>query len=78
MVRAPVFYIGSLGSKRTHGRRLERLRAKNFTDAELARIHSPVGLDIGAKSPAEIAISIMAEVTQARRAQPAPAQGAAA
>ena len=78
VLRAPVFYIGSLGSKRTHGKRLERLRAKNFTEDEIARIHAPVGLDIGAKSPAEIAISIMAEVTQARRMPSAPAKGAAA
>lgn len=72
-LRAPVFYVGALGSRRTHRLRLERLRAQGFTDAELARIHAPIGLAIGARSPAEIAISIMAEVTRARRAPPAPA-----
>ncbi len=66
-MRSPVFYIGALGSKRTHQRRLDRLREAGFSDAELGLIHSPVGLPIGAGSPAEIAIAIMAEVTQARR-----------
>ena len=75
-VRAPVFYIGALGSRRTHGKRLERLRAKGYSEAELARIHAPIGLAIGARSPAEIAVSIMAEVTQVRRMPPEPAGGA--
>ena len=76
-VRAPVFYIGALGSRRTHGKRLERLRAKGFSEAELGRIHAPVGLAIGARSPAEIAVSIMAQVTQVRRVPPEPAGGGA-
>lgn len=57
------FYIGALGSRKTHGRRLERLKAQGVSDAALARIHAPIGLDIGAVSPAEIAVAIMAEIT---------------
>jgi xanthine dehydrogenase accessory factor len=57
------FYIGALGSKRTHATRLERLKSNGATDAQLARIHAPIGLDIGAVSPAEIAVSILAEIT---------------
>jgi len=61
---ADPFYIGALGSRKTHGKRLDRLRAAGFDDATLARIHAPVGLDIGAVSPAEIAISVLAELTR--------------
>ncbi len=61
------FYIGSLGSKKTHAARLGRLKRMGFSDAELARIHGPVGLGIGALTPAEIAIAIMAQITQVRR-----------
>lgn len=61
------FYIGSLGSKKTHQARLNRLKRMGFSDAELARIHGPVGLGIGALTPAEIAIAIMAQITQVRR-----------
>lgn len=57
------FYIGALGSKKTHATRLERLKSQNTSDAQLARIHAPIGLAIGAVSPAEIAISILAEIT---------------
>ncbi|MBX3523926.1 MAG: XdhC family protein, partial [Xanthobacteraceae bacterium] len=57
------FYIGALGSKRTHATRLERLKSNGASDAQLARIHAPIGLDIGAVSPAEIAVSILAEIT---------------
>jgi xanthine dehydrogenase accessory factor len=57
------FYIGALGSRKTHARRLERLKAQGIGDNELARIHAPIGLDIGAVSPPEIAVSIMAEIT---------------
>lgn len=70
-LRSDAFYIGSLGSRGNHARRLGRLREQGFDDAVLARIHGPVGLDIGARSPAEIAVSILAEVTAALR-QPRP------
>ncbi len=66
-LNAPVFYLGCLGSSRTHAKRLERLRAAGITEAQIARIHAPVGLDIGAKTPAEIAISVLAQVTQVLR-----------
>jgi xanthine dehydrogenase accessory factor len=64
---SPAFYIGALGSKRTHAARLARLKARGFTDDALARIHGPVGLAIGAKSPAEIAVSILAQMTERLR-----------
>jgi xanthine dehydrogenase accessory factor len=67
------FYIGSLGSTRTHGKRLDRLKAEGFSDAALKRIHGPIGLSIGAKSPAEIAISILAQITEALHAKEVPA-----
>lgn len=63
-LRSEAFYIGSLGSKKTHAGRVERLTAEGFSEAEIARIHAPIGLYIGGKSPAEIAISIMAQVTE--------------
>jgi xanthine dehydrogenase accessory factor len=66
-LRSPAFYIGALGSKQTHARRLERLKANGFSDAELARIHGPIGLNIGARSPAEIAVAILGEMTQVLR-----------
>lgn len=66
-LRADVFYLGCLGSTRTHAKRVRRLEEAGFTADAIARIHAPVGLDIGAKSPAEIAIAIMAEITQTLR-----------
>ncbi len=66
-LRSDAFYIGALGSQKTHGARLERLRREGWGDEDFARIRAPVGLAIGAKSPAEIAVAIMAEVTAALR-----------
>ncbi len=64
------FYIGALGSRKTHGRRLERLKAQGLSDAALARIHAPIGLEIGAVSPSEIAVAIMGEITARLRQSP--------
>jgi xanthine dehydrogenase accessory factor len=61
------FYIGALGSKKTHARRLDRLKAGGIPEAALARIHAPIGLPIGAVSPSEIAVAIMAEITASLR-----------
>jgi xanthine dehydrogenase accessory factor len=61
------FYIGALGSKKTHARRLERLKAQGVTEAALTRIHAPIGLAIGAVSPPEIAVAIMGEITASLR-----------
>jgi xanthine dehydrogenase accessory factor len=66
-LRLPVFYIGALGSKKTHARRVERLTAQGFAPEAIARIHAPVGLAIGARTPAEIAVSIMAQITATLR-----------
>lgn len=71
------FYIGALGSRKTHAKRLERLRAQGASEADLARIHAPIGLDIGAVSPAEIAVSIMAEITAQLRLPPKEKEQAA-
>ncbi|HJT06214.1 MAG TPA: XdhC family protein [Stellaceae bacterium] len=76
-LRSEAFYIGALGSKKTHAARLKRLEAQGFSEAELGRIHGPVGLDINAVSPAEIAVSIMAQVTQVLRAEPGSGREAA-
>ena len=61
------FYIGALGSKKTHAKRVERLKQAGLTDADIARIHAPIGLDIDAVSPSEIAVAIMAEITRTLR-----------
>ena len=71
------FYIGALGSRKTHAKRAERLRAQGASDADIARIHAPIGLDIGAVSPSEIAVSIMAEITAQLRLPPKEKEQAA-
>ncbi len=76
-LRSDCFYIGALGSKKTHAKRLERMRAKGFDDDALARIHAPIGLDIGAVSPAEIAVSIVGEIVRALRRKPLRSEPAA-
>lgn len=63
----PVFYIGALGSTRTHAKRLQRLEEAGVSAADRARIHGPAGLSIGARTPAEIAISVLAQITQQLR-----------
>ncbi len=68
-LRSDCFYIGTLGSKKTQAARAARMKAAGFDDAALARVHGPVGLNIGAKSPAEIAVSILAEMTLVLRGE---------
>ncbi|MFZ0847301.1 MAG: XdhC family protein [Pseudolabrys sp.] len=70
------FYIGALGSKKTHAKRVERLKAAGVSDAAVARIHAPIGLPIGAVSPAEIAIAIMGQITERLRKRPEQAEAA--
>ena len=65
-LKSNAFYIGSLGSKKTHNARIQRLKRANYTDAEISKIHGPVGLSIGAKSPQEIAISIISQIISKR------------
>jgi xanthine dehydrogenase accessory factor len=65
-LKSPAFYVGAIGSRANNAKRRERLRLFDVTDAELARLHGPVGLYIGSKTPAEIAISILAELTAAK------------
>ncbi len=77
-LKSDAFYIGALGSTRTHAKRVARLKEAGFSDEQIAKIASPVGLDIGAKSPAEIATSIMAEIVAAKHGKSFPKKKAAA
>jgi xanthine dehydrogenase accessory factor len=70
------FYIGALGSKKTHAKRVARLKEAGLSDADVARIHAPIGLAIGAVSPAEIAVSIVGEITQRLRVKSEKAEAA--
>ena len=71
------FYIGALGSRKTHARRVDRLKQQGLTEADISRIHAPIGLDIGAVSPAEIAVAIMAQITERLREEPQAERAAA-
>ena len=73
LLNSKVFYIGALGSRKTHTRRLERLARMGFTEAQISRIFAPIGLDIGAANPQEIALSIMAEIVGVQHGQSLPA-----
>jgi xanthine dehydrogenase accessory factor len=68
-LNAGCFYVGALGSRKTHGKRMERLLAAGFTDEQISRIRAPIGLAIGAASPAEIAVAVLAEVIGALRSR---------
>ena len=73
-LRADCFYIGALGSRKTHAKRVERMMAEGFTPEDLSRIHAPIGLDIGSVSPAEIAVSVLGEIIAALRKKPLRAE----
>jgi len=75
---AGCFYVGALGSRKTHAKRVERLLGLGASAAAVETIHAPIGLDIGAASPAEIAVAVLAEVIRALRSRGAPAKAAAA
>jgi xanthine dehydrogenase accessory factor len=68
-LRSPAFYVGAIGSRKTQADRRARLLARGFTEAEVARIHGPIGLDLGGRQPAEIAVAIVAEITRERHSQ---------
>ena len=66
-MQADAFYIGALGSTRTHAKRVDRMKKAGYTNAQIARIHGPIGLDIGAADPSEIAVAILAQMTAVLR-----------
>ncbi len=66
ILNKPVFYVGALGSRKTHAKRVERLRGYGLSEAQINRIHGPIGLDIGANTPEEIALSILAQIVKTR------------
>ncbi len=68
ILEKPVFYVGALGSRKTHAKRIERLRGYGLSAAQIARIHGPIGLDIGANTPEELALSILAQIVKSRAA----------
>jgi xanthine dehydrogenase accessory factor len=76
-LKAECFYIGALGSRKTHAKRVERMTAEGFGADALARIHAPIGLDIGSVSPAEIAVAVLGEIIMALRKKPLRAEKAA-
>ena len=75
---AGCFYVGALGSRKTHAKRVERLLALGATEAQIANIHAPIGLNIGASSPAEIAVAVLAQVIEAFRSRGLSAKGSTA
>lgn len=75
---ADCFYVGALGSRKTHAKRVERLLALGATSAQIERIHAPIGLEIGAASPSEIAVAVLAQVILAFRSRGREARGEAA
>src|SRR5690606_27530274 len=75
---AGCFYVGALGSRKTHAKRVERLLALGATAARIESIHAPIGIDIGAASPAEIAVAVLAQMIQAFRSRGLDAKGRAA
>lgn len=76
-LKAHCFYIGALGSKKTHAKRIERMMGMGFNQEDVGRIHAPIGLDIGSVSPAEIAVSVLAEIISALRQKPKRAEAKA-
>lgn len=74
-LRSPAVYVGAIGSRKTQKLRRERLREAGFSPEEVARLHGPVGLDLGGREPAEIALAILAEITAVRYQRPVPARG---